>query len=336
MTLNNHKQIPPARSLWCASRLALAFALSATVPCVQAATPSDPFFPQPVYTTLTKANAVENMAAAKNLDGLPTAHYDAISADGKLLMVSSKDQPEAYLVDAQSGKKLATYEIGKVPQGVAISPDGRWGMAVAAGEDTVSVIDLKTRKLIKTIIVGKTPHNVRFTHDSRTAYVTLQGGNGVAVVDMSSLKKVGEIPIPGIKGPHNLDLSPDEKTLWVRDFVGKVAAVDIASRKVEAIIPVGLGHGGIDVTPGGRYVVTGAIADHVVDVIDPKTMKVIKRIDVGQGPHGVRASADGRWIYASVTGTNRIAVIDANTLNVAEQVPTNGKVPFWLSVVGND
>lgn len=334
MALNNPQQIPLACPRWSASRLALVVALFAAAPCAQATTPSD-LFPQPVYTTVTKANAVENMGAAKNLGDLPTAHYDAISADGKLLMVSSRDQPEAYLVDAQSGKKLATYTIGKVPQGVAISPDGRWGMAVAAGEDTVSVIDLKTRKLIKTIMIGKTPHNVRFTHDSQTAYVTLQGG-GVAVVDMSSLKKVDEIPVPGVKGPHNLDLSPDEKTLWVRDFIGKVAAVDIASRKVKAVIPVGLGHGGIDVTPGGKYVVTGAIADHVVDVIDPKTMKIIKRIDVGQGPHGVRASADGRWIYASVTGTNRVAVIDANTLDVAAQVPTKGEIPFWLSVVGND
>jgi YVTN family beta-propeller protein len=335
MALNNHQQASPVRFRWSAYRLAAALALPAVVSCAQAATLSD-LFPQPVYVTVTKANAVEEMATSRNLDGVPTAHYDAISADGKLLMVSSRDQPEAYLVDVQTGKKLATYKIGKVPQGVAISPDGHWGMAVAAGENTVSVIDLKTRKLVKTIVVGKTPHNVRFTRDSQTAYVTLQGGTGVAVVNMSSLKKVDEIPVPGVKGPHNLDLSPDEKTLWVRDFVGKVAAVDIASRKEKAVIPVGLGHGGIDVTPGGKYVITGAIADHVVDVIDPKTMKLIKRIDVGQGPHGVRASADGHWIYASVTGTNRIAVIDANTLDVTKQVPTDGEVPFWLSVLGND
>ncbi|WP_417276762.1 YncE family protein [Castellaniella sp.] len=335
MALNNQQHVPSPRFRWSAYHLAIALALSTAVPGVQAATSAE-LFPQPVYTTLTKANAVEEMATSKNTEGLPTAHYDAISADGKLLMVSSRDQPEAYLLDAKTGKKLATYEIGKVPQGVAISPDEHWGMAVAAGEDTVSIIDLKTKKLVKTIKVGKTPHNIRFTHDSRIAYVTLQGGTGVAVVDMTSLKKIDEIPVPGIKGPHNLDLSPDEKTLWVRDFVGKVAAVDIASRKVEAVIPVGLGHGGIDVTPGGKYVVTGAIADHLVDVIDPKTMKVIKRIDVGQGPHGVRASADGHWIYASVTGTNRIAVIDANTLDVAKQVPTQGEIPFWISVVGND
>ncbi|MDE2497769.1 MAG: YncE family protein, partial [Xanthomonadaceae bacterium] len=103
-----------------------------------------------------------------------------------------------------------------------------------------------------------------------------------------------------------------------------------------AVIPVGLGHAGIDVIPGGRYVFTGAIADHVVDVIDPATFKVVKRIDVGQGPHGVRASRDGRWVYAAVTGTDKIAIIDARTLEVVKQVPVQGKLPFWLAVAGND
>ncbi len=295
-----------------------------------------PLFPEPVYATLQTGNAVEDLSTGKTWGELPGAHYDAISPDGTRMLVSAKDLPQAYLLDASNGKKLATFDIGSIPQGVGISPDGRWGLAVSAGTGTVAVIDMSTRKMIKSIVVGKVPHNVRFTADNKLAYVTLQGGTGVAVVDMKTLEKVDEIEVPGIKGPHNLDLSEDEATMWVRDLVGKVAAVDIESRKVLAVIPVGLSHGGIDVIPGGRYVVTGAIADHVVDVIDPTTFKVVKRIDVGQGPHGVRASRDGRWIYASVTGTSKIAVIDSATLDVVKQVPTHGKLPFWLAVQGND
>nr|WP_253260834.1 cytochrome D1 domain-containing protein [Rhodanobacter glycinis] len=293
-------------------------------------------FPAPVYVTLQAGNAVESMPSGKTWGGVASAHYDAISRDGKYLLASSKDRPEAYLLDAHSGKKLATYDIGPTPQGVAISPDGRWGMAVSAGNGTVAVIDMTTRKLVKSIAVGKVPHNIRFIADSKLAYVTLQGGTGVAVVDVQSLKKIDEIPVPGIHGPHNLDLSADEKTLWVRDLVGKVAVVDIPSRKELAVIPVGLGHAGIDVIPGGRYVFTGAIADHVVDVIDPTTFKVVKRIDVGQGPHGVRASRDGRWVYVGVTGTDKVAVIDSRSLDVVKQISTDGKLPFWLTVVGND
>lgn len=293
-------------------------------------------FPAPVYVTLQASNAVESVPKQRAWSGVPSAHYDAVDPRGNLVLVSSQDQPKVFLLDARSGKRLASFDIGPTPQGVTISPDSRWGLAVSAGNGTVTVIDLRARKLVKSIAVGKVPHNARFTADGKLAYVTLQGGTGVAVIDMHKLAKVGEIPVPGIKGPHNLDLSANGKTLWVRDLVGHVAAVDLASGKELAVIPVGLGHAGIDVIPGGRYVFTGAIADHVVDVIDPTTFKVVKRIEVGQGPHGVRASRDGHWVYVAVTGTDKLAVIDTRTLEVVKQVPLQGKLPFWLAVAGND
>lgn len=315
--------------------IALVFALSLGLGMAHAAESHDTFS-APVYVTLQGSDAVESLPSGRTRSGLASAHYDAIGPHGKLMLVSSKDKPVAWLLDARSGKKLATFDIGPIPQGVGISPDGRWGLAVSAGNGTVAVIDMRKHKMVKSIAVGKTPHNVRFTADSRRAYVTLQGGGGVAVVDMRTLTKTGEIPVPGIHGPHNLDLSADGSILWVRDLVGKVAALDVRTGKELAVIPVGLGHAGIDVIPGGRYVFTGAIADHVVDVIDPDTFKVVKRIDVGQGPHGVRASRDGRWVYVAVTGTDKVAVIDTRTLKVVKQIPTHGKLPFWIAVAGND
>jgi len=323
--------------------LAVAFALAvAAAPAIARHTPRKPvqdmstLFPAHVYVTLQSSNAVESLPTGKLSSSLPGAHYDAISPDGRLLLVSSKSLPDAYLVDARSGKKLAEFKIGPTAQGVAISPDGRWGLAVSAGNGTVAVIDMKPRKLVKTIPVGKEPHNARFTADGKLAYVTLQGGGGVAVVDMRTLKKIDEFQVPGISAPHNLDLSADGGTLWIRGFNGKVAAVDLKSRKVLAVIPVGASHGGIDVIPGGRYVFTGGIGGHEADVIDPATFKVVKRIDVGPGPHGVRASRDGRWVYVGVIGSAKVAVIDIRTLQVVKQIPTHGEVPFWIAVVGNE
>jgi YVTN family beta-propeller protein len=293
-------------------------------------------FPAPVYVTLQGSNKVEILPSGKTCDGLPGAHYVAVSPDGRRMLVSSANQPEAYLVDTRDCRKLATFEVGPVTQGVQISPNGHWGLVVSAGNSTVTIIDMRTAKAAKTIAVGKTPHNARFTADSKLAYVTLQGAGAVAVVDMQTLKKTGEFPVLGLPHPHNLDLSANGKILWIRGLVSKVAAVDLKSHKVLAVIPVGLGHAGIDVIPGGRYVFTGAIADHVVDVIDPKALKVIKRIDVGQGPHGVRASSNGHWVYAGVTGTNKVAVIDTRTLDVVKQIPVSGTIPFWVAVAGHD
>lgn len=293
-------------------------------------------FPGPLYVTLENSNAIEVLPSGKVWYGIKAAHYDAISANGRYLLVTSAAPGRVYILNAHTGKKLAVLALGSThTQGVKISPDNRWALVVEPDRDRVAAIDLTHLKIAKNIPVGKTPHNVRFNHTGSIAYVTLQGGTGVAVVNMKSLTKVDEIPIPKLHGPHNLDLSDHGRLLWVRDIQDQVAVVDLKTRKVLHYITVGHGHAGIDVIPGGRYVFTGAIADHVVDVIDPKTYKVIKSIDVGVGPHGVRASRNGRWLYVEVVATNKIAVIDTRSLKVVRQIPTHGEVPFWGAVLGN-
>lgn len=315
-------------------RIALTLLSAVAVGAAGAATPRA--FPAPVYVTLQASSAVESLPGGTTWRNLPAAHYIAISPDGKLLLVSSATTPEAWLLDARTGAKLATIDVGKTPQGVGFSPDGRLAVAVGAGTDSIVLIDVAARKATARVAVGPQPHNVAFSGDGKLAYVTLQGGTGVAIVDLRAAKKVGEIEVPGLKGPHNLVFAPDHRTLWIRDLVDKVAAVDVAGGRELGVITVGPGHAGIDITPDGRSVVTGAIAGTAVDVIDARTFKVTHRIDVGQGPHGVRASADGRWAYAAVTGTATVAVIDLRTFKVVERVSTNGKMPFWVALAGRD
>lgn len=290
----------------------------------------------PLYVTLQGSDGVESLLPARLLAGLDGAHYVAVSGDGKRLLVSSASRPEAYLVDTTSGKLLKTFEVGSQAQGVQFSPDGSLGLAISADEGTVAVVDVGAMVLRTKIPVGKEPHNAVFTRDGSRAYVTLQGEGRVAVLDMNTLEKVGEIAVPGLGNPHNLDLSADENQLWIRGFNGRVAVLDLRTRAQLALISVGASHAGIDVVPGGRYVVTGGIGDRYLAVIDQQTRTVVKRIDVGLAPHGVRASADGRWIHAGVLGSDELVVVDARTLAVVDRVPLQGKVPFWIAVPGND
>jgi YVTN family beta-propeller protein len=288
-------------------------------------------FATPVYVTLQTDGMVENLQTG-TIWSLPGAHYHAVSSDDRHLLVSEAGSSNVYLLDITSDKLLATFDVGPIAQGVAISPDNQQGLAVGAGAGTVTVIELATQKVSQVIPVGKAPHNVCFTPDGKQAYVTLQGSGSIAVLDMQTLEKTDEFLLPGIDQPHNLDLSDDGKTLWIRDFTGQVAAVDLLTRNILAVIPVGQGHAGIDAVTASQYVVTGATADSMVDVIDAITFEVVKRIEVGQGSHGVRASLDGRLVYVGVTSTSQIAAIDTQTLEVVKQWPTQGQFPFWLAV----
>ncbi|VAX01297.1 Cytochrome c4 [hydrothermal vent metagenome] len=290
-------------------------------------------FPETTYITMKKSGNVETFPDEVIWQGGPNMLYNSITPDGKLLLATSPSGNNVYVFDAKSGKQKKIIAVGKAPKGVKVSPDGQYAYVSNQGSAEISVIDLKKLKVVDTIKVEKGPHNARFNKDGSLAYVTLQGGAGVAVIDTNKRKMVRIIPVPGITGPHNLDLSSDEQIAFVRDFVHNVAVLDLKTGKVKKIIKVGTGHGGIDVAPNGRYAVTAAIGADFISVINTKDLTV-KNIKVGNGPHGVRASKDSRWIYVTVTKENKVVIIDATTMTVKKEISVQ-KFPFWIAVKGN-
>ncbi len=290
-------------------------------------------FPAPTYVSIKKSGTVEVLPDAVTWAGGPNMLYNAVTPNGKMVLVTSPSSNNVYVFDSGNGTQLAVISVGKAPKGVKVSPDGKLAYVSNQGSADISVIDLETLKVTYSISTEEGPHNARFTRDGKWAYVTLQGGAGIGVIDTRKHKMVRVIPVPGITGPHNLDLSNDEKTVYVRDFVHNVAIVDLDSGKVSKVIQVGNGHGGIDVIPNGRFVATAAIGDNIISLIDTKSLAVTN-IEVGKGPHGIRASADSRWLYVTLTGENAVAVIDLKTQKLVNKIPS-GSFPFWIAVRGN-
>lgn len=298
------------------------------------------YFPEPIYVTLQNSDAIEVLPGGKVWHGFPQAHYVAIDPAGERLLISGFGTGDVYVADAETGKKLGTLKIGDVVQGVKIDPrGGRLALAADTSGDSVKVIDLDTIKITKTIAVGKSPHNIVFSPDGKIAYVTVQGANKLAVVDMSSLKKIRDIDIPGLDGPHNLDLSNNGHWLWIRSHAsptqnGDAALLDLASRRVVESIPVGFFHGGIDQL-NDSVILTTNIGGDTVDVIDANALGVIAQIKVGARPHGVRISHDGRWAYVTSTVDNEVDVIDMQSLQLVQKIKVDGSFPFWIAVLGN-
>ena len=290
-------------------------------------------FPETVYISMKKSGTMETFPAETVWKGGPNMLYNAITPDGKRVLSTSPSSDTVYIFDTENGKQLAIIKVGKAPKGVKITPDGKYAYVSNQGSAEVSVIDLASLTVIDSIKTEDGPHNVRFTRDGKTAYVTLQGGAGIGIIDTTSRKMTKVIAVPGITGPHNLDLSSDEKTAYVRDFVHHVAVLDLVSEKVTKVITVGNGHGGIDVTPDGKYAVTAAIGDNIISVIDTDTLAV-KSIKVGNGPHGIRASKDSQWFYVTLTKDNAVAVVNTKSMKVDKTIAV-GKFPFWVAVKGN-
>ena len=180
-------------------------------------------------------------------------------------------------------------------------------------------------------------------------YVANEGADTVSVLDAASLKTLASVRVG--KMPHNVQVSPDGKVVWVtnngepdqaadasarRDMgkgehngmakTGAVWTIDTSSQAVIAKVPVGTHPAHVVVSPDGRlaYVTNGG--DNTVSVIDTSAQRVVATIPVGKFPHGLRISPDGKQVYVANLKGGTVSVIDTVSQKEVAQVPA-GKGP---------
>ena len=180
-------------------------------------------------------------------------------------------------------------------------------------------------------------------------YVANEGADTVSVLDAASFKTLANVRVG--KMPHNVQVSPDGKLVWVtnngepdqtadasehqgmakgdHDAMGKpgaVWAIDTSSDAIVAKVPVGMHPAHVVVSPDGRlaYVTNGG--DNTVSVIDTSAQRLVATIPVGQFPHGLRVSPDGKQVWVANLKGGTVSVIDTSSQKEIAQVPA-GKGP---------
>ena len=180
-------------------------------------------------------------------------------------------------------------------------------------------------------------------------YIADEGANTVSVIDATSFKKIGSIPVG--RGPHNVQVSPDSKWVWVTNNgdpakaaetmsaeqmpksehgamagAGAVWAIDTATEVVVAKVPVGKHPAHVVVASDGRtaYITNGG--DNTVSVLDTVAQRVIGVIPVGASPHGIRISPDGKQVWVANLKGGTVSVIDTESRKQVTQIAA-GKGP---------
>ena len=179
-------------------------------------------------------------------------------------------------------------------------------------------------------------------------YVADEEANTVSVIDAVSFKRISSIPVG--QGPHNVQVAPDGKLVWVTNngepgkaagkvthegmpkaadgvmaVGGEVWAIDTATDKVVAKVPVGMHPAHVVVTPDGRdaYVANGG--DNSVSVVDISALRVVETIKIGISPHGMRISPDGKQAWVANLKGGTVSVIDiASSKEITQIAVGNG------------
>jgi YVTN family beta-propeller protein len=284
-----------------------------------------------MFITLQRFLPVMSLLVAGVLAGCQTAPRAAeVEPSRGYLLVCNKGDHTLGIIDPVAGRQIATVdEEGVTGHEVVASPDGRRAVVPMFGNagvgrpgtdgSVIRVLEIAARNLVAPVDLGRgmRPHCALIGPKDGLLYVTTELENSVTVIDPQSLKVVATIPT-GQPESHMLALSRDGKRGYTSNVgPGTVSVLDLAAKKVLAIIPVGGKAQRIALSTDDRWVFTADQTKPRLAVIDTKTNGISRWIELPGIGYGAAATPDGRWLVIALISVNQVAVIDLKTMAVA-------------------
>ena len=248
---------------------------------------------------------------------------------GGLLLVANKGDHTLGIIDPVAGRQVGVVEeSGITGHEVIASPDGRTAYVPIYGNSgvgrpgtdgqTMDVIDVESRRRVATIDFGRPerPHCPQFGPDGRL-YVTTEVTNTITVIDPKTNQIVDRIPT-GQPESHMLVITRDGKRAYTSNVhVGTVSAIDLAGKKVTAVIPVSSYAQRIALSVDDRFVFTADQTEPRLAVIDTKTNQRKQWVALPGIAYGTAPTPDGRWLVIALVSVNKVGVLDLKTMQLA-------------------
>ena len=204
-------------------------------------------------------------------------------------------------------------------------PDSRLFVTMPAS-GRVAAIDTTRWKVLKTINAGADPR--RILHQNDGHYVWIATAAGVTAVRTSDLTVAATIATG--KGPHDLAISPDDRTLLVTNAGdGTVALIDVAKLAVAGIEPAGAKPVSVawSALSGLAYV---ASADGWITAFEAGSGKALARIKTEPGLERITFAPGGRYGFALNPSKDLLNIIDVASNRVIQRGDVEGG-PFEVT-----
>jgi YVTN family beta-propeller protein len=218
----------------------------------------------------------------------------AVTPDGKFVGVPIRGGNSVDIVDVQQGKIVKNLPV-KVPHNCYNARRNDHLFVTSMGEHNVKHIDLKTLDYIAEIPMGGVPRPLAVTRDEKTLYCALSDLHGFVIADIPTRKVVETIALPllpeGVKFPvphtptHGLELTPNEKELWVTSCGTNIVYVfDTTSKRITGKVAVGNGPNWVTFSPDGKLCCVSNVLSDDISILDVAGCREIARVKVGAQP----------------------------------------------------
>jgi YVTN family beta-propeller protein len=244
------------------------------------------------HTLLVIDTARDRVVKSIKLTGLP--NQCAVTPDGKWVGVPIRGGDSVDLVHVAQSKVVKNLPI-KTPHNCYNAGRNDHLFVTSMSEHLVRLIDLKNLKYAAEIPVGGVPRPLAVTRDEKTLYCALSDLHGFVIADIARRKVIDKVQLPalpaGVKFPvpntptHGLELTPDEKELWVTSCgTDTVHVYDTRARKIVGKVGVGQGPNWVTFSPDGKYCCVSNVLSNDVSILDRARRKEVIRLKVGKNP----------------------------------------------------
>ncbi|WP_242185844.1 YncE family protein [Sphingomonas sp. CARO-RG-8B-R24-01] len=220
-----------------------------------------------VYVARSTSVTVIDTATGKvsTLGTVQRGHAVVPLRGGKLLVTSGTDGT-VRLFDTRSGAQTANIVVGKKPDAAILDASGAHAFVMNADSGTVSVIDLAAAKVTGTISVKPALEYAAFGSDG-TLFINNEDSDEIETVDVTRGVMGKAIALPGCKAPTGLGYDVAHGRLIAACANGKAAIVDARSRRLTALVDIGVGPDAVimDEARGLAFVPCGK--DGVLDIL---------------------------------------------------------------------
>ena len=241
----------------------------------------------------------------------------AAPAPAGRLVILNKSDDTATIVEAETGKAVATIPVGHAPHEAAVLSDGRTCAVSDYGDRekpgrTITLLDVEKGVKIGTIELpaGARPHGLAPLPDGRLL-VTAEGLKELLVIDPRARRVEQEVPTFQ-EVSHMVVATPDGARAFVAN-IGSGSVTVIEGRRAIRQIPTGKGAEGIAITPDGRQVWVANREADTLSVIDARSLEVIAQVPAASFPIRVKITPDGKRALVSCARSGDVAVFDAAT-----------------------
>jgi YVTN family beta-propeller protein len=176
-------------------------------------------------------------------------------------------------------------------------------------------------------------HNMMYNHsvtiyDANKAELIATVPDSVVLSDFGLAKYSGNYKGAPVEGAY----SPDGKYLYFTNYAmyGKgfnkeghdtcspasgydtsfLSRVNLESKAIDAVYPVGSVPKVVKVTPNNKYILVSNWCSYTVTIISVETGKTIKTLKIGRYPRGIAITGDSKYAYVAEMGGSNIHRID--------------------------